>query len=89
MNDSIIIEWSEVDQCYVVTLPEWADRYAMPCGEGQTYDEALQSAKDALETFIALARKNNEPLPAPRVHSYAEKCHIKTPPARDGARDVL
>jgi antitoxin HicB len=70
MNYSIIIEWSDVDQCYVVTLPEWAEQYAMPCGDGRTYDEALQSAKDALETFIDLAQKENKPLPASHVHAY-------------------
>jgi antitoxin HicB len=71
VNYSIVIEWSDIDQCYVVTLPEWADQYAMPCGEGRTYDEALQSAKDALETFIDLAHKDGIPVPAPRVHIYA------------------
>lgn len=70
MNYSIIIEWSDVDHSFVVTLPEWAERYAMPCGDGQTYDEALQSAKDALETFISLAQKANVRLPAPHVHEY-------------------
>jgi len=69
MNYSIVIEWSDVDQCYVVVLPEWSERYAMPCGEGNTYDEALQSAKDALETFVRLAQRDNLPLPAPRVYS--------------------
>ncbi len=69
MNYSIVIEWSDADQCYVVLLPEWADRYAMPCGEGNTYDEALQSAKDALETFISLAQRDNLSLPAPHVYS--------------------
>ena len=70
MNYSIVIEWSDVDQCYVVTLPEWAEQYAMPCGEGQTYDEALQSAKDALETFIDLAHRDQIPLPLPHIHAY-------------------
>ncbi|MGZ3581996.1 MAG: hypothetical protein ACXWQR_05040 [Ktedonobacterales bacterium] len=27
---SIVIEWSADDQAYFVTLPELADRYAMP-----------------------------------------------------------
>ena len=69
MNYSMVIEWSDADRCFVVTLPEWADRYAMPCGEGNTYDEALQSAKDALETFIDLAKRDNLPLPAPRSYT--------------------
>ena len=49
---SIVIEWSPDDQAYVVILPEWADRYGMPVGDGHTYAEALASAQDALDTFI-------------------------------------
>ena len=37
---SIVIEWSPEDQAYVVVLPEWADRYAMPVASGSTYEEA-------------------------------------------------
>ncbi len=69
MMYSIVIEWSDGDQCYVVTLPEWAEQYAMPCGDGRTYNEALQSAKDALETFVNLAQRDHTPLPLSRVHA--------------------
>jgi predicted RNase H-like HicB family nuclease len=34
---SIVIEWSDDDQRYVVILPEWAERYAMPVASGATY----------------------------------------------------
>lgn len=34
---SIVIEWSPADQAYVVSLPEWADDYVMPVGDGDTY----------------------------------------------------
>jgi predicted RNase H-like HicB family nuclease len=64
---SIVIEWSDDDQAYVVILPEWADRYAMPVGDGDTYEEALASARDALDTFIQFAREDGEPLPEPRT----------------------
>ncbi len=64
---SVLIEWSEEDQAYIVLLPEWADRYAMPVGDGQTYEEALASARDALDTFIQLAQEDGRPLPEPRV----------------------
>jgi predicted RNase H-like HicB family nuclease len=66
---SIVIEWSPSDQAYVVLLPEWADRYVMPVGDGRTYEEALASAHDALETFIEHAREDGTPLPEPRVYA--------------------
>ena len=66
---SIIIEWSEADQAYVVILPEWADQYAMPVGDGKTYEEALASARDALATFIQFASEDGKPLPKP--HTFA------------------
>ena len=65
---SIVIEWSDEDQTYVVILPEWADQYHMPVGDGDTYEEALASARDALETFIQLAREDGKPLPEPRTY---------------------
>lgn len=69
MHYAFLIEWSDVDHCYGVTLPEWAEHYAMPCGDGRTYDEALQSAKDALATIITLTHKYNARLPAPMCMS--------------------
>lgn len=68
---SIVLEWSEEDQAYVVILPEWADSYVMPVGDGETYEEALASARDALETFIQFAKEDGKPLPEPRVYASA------------------
>jgi predicted RNase H-like HicB family nuclease len=68
---SILIEWSPADRAYVVILPEWADRYVMPVGDGRTPEEALASAHDALETFIQHAREDGRPLPEPRVYAGA------------------
>ena len=66
---SIVIAWSPEDQAYVVVLPEWADRYAMPVADGQTYEEAAARARNALENMIAFAQQVGEPLPEP--HTYA------------------
>lgn len=68
---SIVIEWSPADQAFVVILPEWAGRYVMPVGDGSTYEEALASAHDALQTFIAHAREDGTALPEPRVYASA------------------
>ncbi len=64
---SIVIEWSPEDQAYVVVLPEWADRYAMPVASGSTYEEAAKRGHNALENYIRFALEDDQPLPQPRV----------------------
>ena len=64
---SIIIEWSPEDHAYVVVLPEWAERYAMPVASGPTYEEALARGRNALENYVRFAHEDNHPLPRPRV----------------------
>lgn len=67
MNNShytILIQWSEEDQCYVVSLPEWGD-YCHT--HGDTYEEAFKNSQEVLELLIESALKNNEPLPKPKL----------------------
>jgi predicted RNase H-like HicB family nuclease len=68
---SMVIEWSEEDQACVVILPGWADRYVMPVGDGETYEEALASAHDAVATFIQHAHEDGLILPEPRGYTSA------------------
>ena len=62
---SMLIEWSDRDQAYLVTLPEWADRLAMPAAHGATYAEAAASGQDLLELMLVDAQERNKPAPAP------------------------
>jgi predicted RNase H-like HicB family nuclease len=64
---SMLIQWSDEDQAFLVTLPEWKDRVLGPVTHGDTCEEALEHGKDALETLIASTRKHSEPLPAPQT----------------------
>ncbi len=64
---SIVIEWSPEDSAYVVILPEWSERYAMPVADGATPQEALERAVNTLENYIQFAREDGIPLPEPRV----------------------
>lgn len=48
LHYSMLIEWSEEDQAYLVTLPEWADRVLMPVAHGSTYSEAVQQGMEVL-----------------------------------------
>lgn len=58
---SILIQWSDEDQCYIVSLPEFG-KYAKT--HGDTYEEALKNAQEVLELLIE--DKNN--LPKPNVY---------------------
>lgn len=68
---SMLIEWSEADQAYLVTLPEWAQQVYMPATHGDTYEEAVKNGREVLEMLIDDAIKNREPLPVPRTHAVA------------------
>ncbi len=49
LHYTICIEWSDEDQAFLVTLPEWADHVIQPVTHGDTYDEALRNAQEVLE----------------------------------------
>jgi antitoxin HicB len=65
---SMLIEWSEEDQAYLVTLPEWTQQVYMPATHEDTYDEAAKNGREVLEMLINDAKKNGEPLPTPKVY---------------------
>jgi len=64
---SIVIQWSDDDDAYLVTLPEWEGRVFNPVTHGDTYEEAIKNGYEALEALAASARKHSEELPQPRV----------------------
>lgn len=65
MKYTIIIQWSEEDQCYVVSLPEWGEFCHT---HGDTYEEAVKNAQEVLELLIESAIEEGEPLPEPKIY---------------------
>ncbi|HZO33338.1 MAG TPA: type II toxin-antitoxin system HicB family antitoxin [Chloroflexota bacterium] len=65
---SMVIEWSDEDQVFVVSLPEWGDRVHT---HGSTDEEALQHGKELIEGLIASREESGEPLPHPRTFAGA------------------
>ncbi len=70
---SMVIEWSDEDQVYLVILPEWTDRIigGPAVSHGKTYEEAVRRGHEALEALIASTLKHGEALPSPRVYANA------------------
>jgi len=65
---SIVIEWSNEDQLYVVSLPEWGDLIHT---HGATYEEAARNGASLIEELVASRRERGQPLPQPRVYANA------------------
>jgi predicted RNase H-like HicB family nuclease len=64
---SILIQWSDEDRCYIVTLPEFGN-YAHT--HGDTYEEAIKNAQEVLELLI----EDNNNLPQPNVYQSEALC---------------
>ncbi len=71
MNDqprySMLIEWSEEDQAYIVSFPEWEAHGLIGHTHGNTYDEAVKNGQDVLKMLVNSAREQGEPLPPART----------------------
>lgn len=67
-NYTVVIQWSDEDQCYVVSLPEWGKSCKT---HGETYEEAATNAREVLEMLIENHDVASEgPLPNPRLFHY-------------------
>lgn len=62
MKYTIVIQWSEEDNCFVVFLPEF-ETVMQPVTHGETYEEAFQNAQEVL---ALLTESDDEPLPSPK-----------------------
>ncbi len=63
---SLIIQWSDEDECFVVTLPEFTD-VMQPATHGDTYEEAAKNGRELLETPIEIYKEDGKPLPQPNT----------------------
>jgi antitoxin HicB len=62
---SMVIRWSEEDQVFVVSLPEFGD-YAQT--HGDTYEKAAKNGREVLELLIESHQAEGQPLPAPQFY---------------------
>jgi predicted RNase H-like HicB family nuclease len=65
-NYSMIIQWSDIDQIFVVSIPEFAGRISMPCTEGNSYEDAAQAGLEVIETFLEIWEEEGKSIPEPR-----------------------
>jgi predicted RNase H-like HicB family nuclease len=64
---SMLIQWSDEDQAYIVTLPEFSDCRT----HGETYEEAVKNGEEVLNLLIDTYRTQGKPLPEPQLLQVA------------------
>jgi antitoxin HicB len=60
----MLIQWSDEDEAFIVTLPEFGDCKT----HGATYEDAVKQGRAALESLIKAIQADGEELPAPARH---------------------
>ncbi|NET50517.1 MAG: type II toxin-antitoxin system HicB family antitoxin [Merismopedia sp. SIO2A8] len=68
---SMVIQWSDEDQLFLVTIPEFSDRVLMPCTHGRTREEAIQNAEEVIELYLESWHAEGEPIPSPQTLQVA------------------
>jgi predicted RNase H-like HicB family nuclease len=70
----VVIQWSDEDRCYVVSLPEWGP-YAKT--HGDTYEEAAKNAREVLELLVET--ENQDTTPPPQLFHYPGAVAVDLP----------
>ncbi|MCU0547240.1 MAG: type II toxin-antitoxin system HicB family antitoxin [Oscillatoriaceae cyanobacterium Prado104] len=63
---STIVQWSDEDGLFLVTIPEFADRAVMPCTHGKTRSEAINNGEEVIEMYLEAWQAEGESIPEPR-----------------------
>jgi predicted RNase H-like HicB family nuclease len=64
---SMMLEWSEDDQLFLVTVPEFADQVVMPCTHGKTREAAIHNGEEVIEMYLGAWQAEGIPIPKPKV----------------------
>jgi len=78
---SMLIQWSNTDNTYIVTVPELPGCKA----HGDTYEEASKHGREVLEQLLEGSEKLEMPLPEPRLY---EEEQVEKPTTRQDVFNV-
>ena len=59
----MIIQWTDEDRLFLVTIPEFTDRVVMPCTHGKTREEAIRNGEEVIEMYLEAWEAEGEPIP--------------------------
>jgi len=72
LHYSLVIQWSDEDQAYIVSFPEWEAHGLIGHSHGDSYEEAITQGQDVLRMLIESARRDAETLPVPQTFAGAK-----------------
>jgi len=59
------VQWSEEDQLFLVTIPEFAELVIMPCTHGKTREEAIRNGEEVIKMYLDACELEGTPIPQP------------------------
>jgi predicted RNase H-like HicB family nuclease len=66
---SMVIEWSDEDQAYIVTVPELPGCRT----HAASYEEAVAQGRDAIESWITAREASGRSIPPPRAFAGSSR----------------
>ncbi len=66
---SMMIAWSNEDQTYIVSFPEWEQAGYAAHIHGDTYEQAGAKGRDLLAFLVESAQEEGRALPRPRTYA--------------------
>jgi len=67
----MIVQGSDEDRLFLVTIPKFADRVVMPCTHGQTREEAIHNGEEVIEMYLEAWEAEGESIPEPSTLQIA------------------
>jgi predicted RNase H-like HicB family nuclease len=68
---SMIVQWSDEDRLFLVTIPEFGDRVVMPCTHGKTREEAIRNGEEVIDMYLEAWQAEGESIPEPSTLQIA------------------
>ena len=60
----MVIQWSDKDRLFLVTIPAFVERVVMPCTHGKTREEAIRNGEEVIKMYLEAWQSEGESIPA-------------------------
>ena len=68
---TMVVQWSDEDQLFLVTIPEFSGRVVMPCTHGKTREQAIHNGEEVIEMYLEAWQAEGESIPVPSTLQVA------------------
>ena len=61
---SMVIQWSDKDRLFLVTIPEFVERVVMSFTHGKTREEAIRNGEEVIKMYLEAWQSEGKSIPA-------------------------